>query len=105
MKGLLTDGTALIGLLRQLRAQFQTSCTLSSILAAGGTGADITQQYPYMKGQILDRQIRLSQNYGIQRLKKGLLALDETELDAKNSSKEPELLAERLIIKLTHKYG
>jgi DNA polymerase-3 subunit delta len=101
IKGLLADGAALIALLRQLRSQFQTACTVCSILQAGGSPADIAQKYPYMKGQILDRQMRTANNYGFQRLKKGLLAIDEAELEAKNSNKDPEFLAERLVLHLT----
>lgn len=100
-KGLLIDGMALIALLRQIRSQFQTEFQVCSILVRGGTAAEVSQEFPYMKGTILERHIRQSQAYGMQRFKQGLLAIDETELQAKNSSTDSEFLAERLIIKLT----
>ena len=100
-KGLLTDGLALIALLRQIRSQFQTEFQVCSILTCGGTETDVAREFPYMKGMILERHIRQSQTYGMQRFKQGLLAIDETEVQAKNSAIDTEFLAERLIIKLT----
>jgi DNA polymerase-3 subunit delta len=100
-KGLLLEGTALIALLRQIRSQFQTEFQVCSILVQGGTSADVSKEFPYMKGTILERHVRQSQTYGMQRFKKGLLAIDETEIQAKNSATDSEFLAERLIIKLT----
>jgi len=100
-KGLLDDGAVLIVLLRQIRSQFQTEFQVCSIMTNGGTPADVAAEYPYMKGAILDRHVRLSQEYGMPRLKSGLLAIDETELQSKNSMVDPDFLAERLIIKLT----
>ena len=100
-KALLTDGTALIALLRQIRSQFQTEFQVCSILSNGGTPANVAQEFPYMKGTILDRHIRQSQDYGMQRFKEGLLAIDAAELQAKNSMIDPDFLAERLVIKLT----
>lgn len=100
-KGLLLDGTALIALLRQVRSQFQTEFQVCSILMHGGTPADVSKEFPYMKGTILERRVRQSQSYGPQRFKQGILAIDEAEIQAKNSSTDPEFLVERLMIKLT----
>jgi DNA polymerase-3 subunit delta len=100
-KALLSDGTPLLSLLRQIRHQFQTEYQICSILANGGTSHDITQLFPYMRGFILDRHISSAQSYGMSRFKKGMQLIDETEVSAKNSSWEPDLLAELLIIKLT----
>lgn len=100
-KGLLDDGTALIALLRQIRYQYQTEYQVCSILHAGGTPADIAQEFPYMKGQILNRHVQQAQAYGMKRFRNGILAIDKTELDAKNSGLDDHLLAERLVIKLT----
>jgi len=100
-KGLLNEGVVLIALLRQIRSQFQTEYHLCSILSNGGTPDQITQEYPYMKGAILDRHIRQAQGYGMQRFREGLLAIDDTELKAKNSAIDLDVLAEMLIIKLT----
>jgi DNA polymerase III subunit delta len=100
-KAHLADGVAFFALLRQIRAQFQTEYQICTLLAHGGSAQDIAQQFPYMKGSILDRHLQLAQGYGLQNFKKGILKLDETELLAKNSGAEPELLADMLIIKLT----
>lgn len=100
-KGLLMDGTAIIALLRQIRSQFQTEFQVCSILVHGGSPADVAQEFPYMKGMILERHIKQSQSYGMPRFKQGLLAIDEAEIQAKNSLIDPDFLTERLIIKLT----
>jgi DNA polymerase-3 subunit delta len=100
-KGLLLDGVALIALLRQIRSQFQTEYQVCSILNRGGTPVDVSKEFPYMKGIILERHVRQSQTYGMQRFKSGLLAIDEAEIQAKNSAMDAEFLAERLIIQLT----
>lgn len=97
---LLQDGTPLIMLLRQIRSQFQTDFQVCTILAQGGSTQDITKQFGYMKGQILDRHVQLSQNYGMPRFRKGMILIDETELAAKNSATENSYLMERLITKL-----
>lgn len=100
-KALLADGTPFLALLRQIRTQFQTEFQVCSILAGGGAGSDIERQFPYMKGNILNRHIQLAQGYGLPRFKKGLLKIDQTELMAKNSSTDHEFLADLLIVKLT----
>lgn len=100
-KSLVADGTALIALLRQVRSQFQTEYQICSILTGGGSPDEITKQFPYMKGSILDRHMRQAQQYGMGRFKQGLLAIDDTELQAKSSSADPDFLIERLMIKLT----
>ncbi len=100
-KALLNDGTAVIALLRQIRSQFQTEYQVCTLMAQGGTAADVTQEFPYMKGAILDRHLRQAQTYGMSRFRKGLLAIDEAELQAKNSAIDPDFLTEMLIIKLT----
>lgn len=100
-KGLLLDETPFFVLLRQLRSQFQTGYQISAILAEGGGSNEITHQFPYMKGAILERHVGLAQGYGKHNYKAGLLKIDETELQAKNSGLETHLLAELLIVKLT----
>jgi DNA polymerase III subunit delta len=97
---LLQDGTPILMLLRQIRSQFQTDFQVCTLIAQGGSGSDVTKQFGYMKGQILERHMQLAKNYGIQRFRKGLILLDETELAAKNSATECSYLMERLIAKL-----
>jgi DNA polymerase-3 subunit delta len=91
----------LIVLLRQLRSQFQTEIQICTILAQGGGASEVTRQFTYMKGCILERHMALAQSYGLQNCKNGLLSIDETELQAKNSALEASLLADLLMIKLT----
>lgn len=100
-KSMLGDGVPFILLLRQLRSQFQIGLHISGILAQGGTPADISKQFPNLKGNILERNMRMAQGYGLKRYKEGLLKIDEFELQSKNSGIEPDLLAELVIIKLT----
>lgn len=96
-KGLLGDGTALIALLRQLRTQFQTEFQICSILSNGGTPQQVTAQFPYMSGQILERHLKQAQAFGLHRFKCAMLLIDQTEREAKNSSTDSELLFERLV--------
>lgn len=98
---LLAEGQSLLPLLRQIRSQFQTEIQISLLLAQGKGGAEIAQEFPYLKGQILDRHIRYAQQYGVEGFKRGLLALDATEIRVKNSSIDETILAELLILKLT----
>ena len=100
-KALIADGVALIALLRQIRSQFQTEYQICSILNNGGNASNIAQDYPYMRGTVLERHVRQAQSYGMARFKSGMLAIDATELQAKNSATDPDFLVEKLIIKLT----
>lgn len=100
-KAILSDGTPLIVLLRQIRSQFQTEYQVSSILATGGDANAVAKQFPYMKGTILERHLGMARGYGQKRFKKALLAIDNAELKSKNSATDPELLLELTIIKLT----
>lgn len=100
-KNLISEGEAIIALLRQIRSQFQTDFQVCSMLHAGLTPADIAKEFPYMKGSILETHINNAKEYGMSRFKDGILAIDEAELEAKNSSADPDYLMERLIFKLT----
>lgn len=100
-RGLLDEGNALLPLLRQIRSQFQTGYTISTILSNNGSGEDVAKIFPYMKGQILERNMQQARSYGSSKYKKGLLLLDDAEMQIKNSQIEETLLAELLIIKLT----
>lgn len=99
-KGLIEDGLAFLALLRQLRSQFETSYQICAILSQGGTSGDVSQQYPYMKGAILEKNVQQARNYGMDSFKQGLLKIDETELKAKNSGIDMEVLNELLIATL-----
>jgi DNA polymerase-3 subunit delta len=99
-KALLADGVAPIALLRQIRSQFQTEFQIATLLASGGGATDVSAQFPYMRGAILERHLRQAASYGLGRFKKGMLAIDAAELQAKNSSADPDFLMELLIVKL-----
>jgi DNA polymerase III subunit delta len=100
-KSLLQDGTPFLVLLRQIRTQFQTEFHVCSILANGGTPNDISRQFPYMKGNLLDRHIQMAQNYGLKRFKEALLSIDQADRQAKNSGIDIDCIAEILILNLT----
>jgi len=99
-KALLDDGVAFLALLRQLRSQFETEYQVGCILAHGGNGGDVVQQFPYMKGAILEKHMQLGRSYGLEKFKAGLLKIDEIELKAKNSAADSETLNEILIVNL-----
>lgn len=99
----LSDGQPLLPLLRQIRSQFQTELQVCLLLAQGKQGHEITQQFPYMKGQILERHLHQAKHYGLKAIKEGLLLIDETEIRAKNSSIDEKILLELLLCYLTHK--
>ncbi|NGX42863.1 MAG: hypothetical protein K940chlam7_01151 [Chlamydiae bacterium] len=99
--GLLADGESFFGLVRLIRSQFQTKFRICSIFLAGGGDAEVQKQFPYMRGQILQQNTQLARSYGTDRFRKGLLAIDHSELLAKNSGLSYPLLFERLIFTLT----
>ena len=100
-KDLLNNQVPLIVLLRQIRKQFQTGCFVGSVLASGSDQADITKEFPYMRGRILQQHVQTAKTYGIERFAKGIAAIDRTEVEAKNSSAADEALFELLIARLT----
>lgn len=97
----LASGVVFLVLLRQIRNQFQTEFQICSILASGGNPHDIAAEFPYMRGAILDRHIQMAQGYGMSRFKQAMLAIDQADINAKNSLIDTTLLAERLVIQLT----
>lgn len=96
----LLSATDAIPLIRQIRNQFQTGFQIASLLANGGGPEDVMQSFPYMKGAILTKNVQTAQRYGTARYRTGLILIDNTEVALKNSSSDPELLLELLIIKL-----
>jgi DNA polymerase III subunit delta len=99
-KALLEEGNVFLALLRQLRSQFETGYQICCMIAQGNAPSDVTQQFPYMKGAILERHLQQAKAYGLPNFKKGLLKIDEIELKAKNSGIESEILNELLIASL-----
>ena len=98
---LLDNGTALIAILVQLRSQLQTDYQVCSILSRGGTPQDVSAEFRYLVGRILTQHIEMATGYGMERFKRGLIAIDDAERTAKSSVMEPELLLETLLMKLT----
>jgi len=99
-KALLKDQVPLILLLRQIRKQFETDYQVCSLIANHASTDEITQMFPYMKGRILQTHIENARHYGLERLKLGLIEIDRTELEAKNSGVDGECLLELLIAKI-----
>lgn len=99
---LLMEGQALLPLLRQIRSQFQTEYQIALLLAHGKQAQEVAQEFPYMKGQILERHLKQAREYGCDAFKRGLLALDATEMRVKNSSVDEKILVELLILQLTN---
>lgn len=98
----LMEGRPLLSLLRQIRSQFQVDYQVALLLTQGKHKEDITLQFPYIKGKILDRHMQRARQYGLRAFKHGLLALNEAEMRAKNSSVNERILLEILIIQLTN---
>ena len=88
----LLEEQALLPLLRQMRSQFQTEYQVCLLLVQGKHAQDIAQEFPYMKGQILERHMWQARQYGLEAFKRGLIALDIAESRVKNSSIDDKLL-------------
>lgn len=98
---LLMEGNAAIGMVRQIRSQFQTAYQVCSLLAHGGSEGDITKLFPYMRGFTLERHRSLAENYGMKRFNNAMLQIDDTEWQLKSSGTDQNFLIELLIMKLT----
>ncbi len=101
MRDLLASEAPLLTLLRQLRSQFQTEFKVCTIIARGGHREEVSRMFPYMNGNILERHMQMASSYGIEKFKKGLLAIDAAELAVKNSGSDHTLIADRLMLTLT----
>ena len=100
VKTLLQEGNPLLVLLRQIRSQFQTEFQVCSLIMNGGSAADVSRQFPYMRGNLLNRHMQMAQHYGLKRFKEGLLHIDHADRQTKNSGVDPECIAELLIFNL-----
>lgn len=105
MKSLLNEGQPFLQLLRQIRSQISIGFQVCTALALNKTSAEITQEFPYMKGHILEKNIANARQYGIIAFQHALLEIDAVETEAKNTQTSEQLLAELLIIKLTCHHG
>lgn len=102
-KSFLDDGVALLALLRQLRSQFETEFQICTLMMHSNGREEVMKQFPYMKGEILNKHLQQAQSYGMLKLKKGLLSIDKTESQMKNSVADAGCLLETLIAKLATK--
>lgn len=93
---LLEEGMAIFPLLAHLRSQFSTSI---EIIHAAEKG-ELPQKFPYLKGKFLEKKLERLKNYGEECLQQGVLKIFEAEVEAKNSSVDPSLLLELLMVKL-----
>jgi DNA polymerase III delta subunit len=97
---LLEGGVALFLLLSHLKGQVEQLLRL--LLIAENEGRErAREQFPYLKGGLLDAKISLAQKYGPERLQTAKIQLFDTELKLKNSLLDAELLLEILIVKLS----
>lgn len=103
-KALIEDGVSFFSMLRQLRNQFHTACIIASILASGQGPEEIIRRYPYMKGFILEKQIKAAQTYGLNRLQQAIQKMHSLEIMAKNSFDNHVFLAELLVLQLVSDY-
>lgn len=101
IKNLLLEGQPFLQLLRQIRSQFATELQISMLLSQNKTPSEITQVFPYMKGQILEKHITYVKQYGSASFRQGLIEIDAIESNIKNTQIDEQLLAELLIYKLT----
>lgn len=99
--GMLMEGQPLLPLLRQIRSQFQTEYQICLLLTQGKQPHEITQEFPYMKGQILERHLQQARQYGLKAFKAGFLALETAEMRIKNSSIDEKIILELLMVQLT----
>jgi len=99
-KELLTAGASAVALLAQLRKQIQNEYEVCSILAAGGGPQEVTKAFGYMRGRVLQQHVEMAKNYGLQRFKAALIAVDDTATAVRNTSTDPAVLVEMLLVKL-----
>lgn len=99
-RGLLESGQSFFPLVRNLRTQVQTHYQICTLLALGKQASDVTQEFPYMKGQILERHLQFARQHGLEKFRTSLLTIDAIELQAKNSQVDEIFLLDLLIAKL-----
>lgn len=100
-RALLNNGQAFLPLLRQIRGQFQVGYQICLLLKEDKYLEEIAKEFPYMKGQILKKNLNRSKSYGTESFRKGLIAIDAAESRIKHAAISEQLLAEILILQLT----
>ena len=98
---LAVEGEAVLPLLRYLRSQFQTGYQMCLLLAEGRNAQELAQEFPHLKGQLLEKSARQAQHYGEDAFKRGLLAIDAAYMRVKNFAMDEQWLVELLVLELT----
>lgn len=93
---LIDQGSATIQLLRQMRHQLYTVLK-TALHQQEGTLPEWMEQNPYLKGGIVDKQLKSAAFYGVERLYKAVQLIDQYEFKAKDSQDQPKLLLTQLI--------
>lgn len=99
LEKLLNDGIEPIALIRFLRKEMQTKAQVLSIHSAWGA-EKVTEQFPYMKGKILEHNVKQTENYGQEAFFKAFVQLTEGEARLKSSSLDKSAALGHLIIHL-----
>lgn len=97
---MIDQGHAVFAVLRQLRHQMMTALQLCS--AKESNQLEVARsKFPYLKGQMLDRQLAACSQVGLFRLTRAIRLIDEYEFKAKDTWDDPKLLLNMLILRLT----
>ncbi|MBT3393507.1 MAG: hypothetical protein HN411_00140 [Waddliaceae bacterium] len=100
-KALLYDGAPIQMLLANLRTQYQTGYKVCDVIEGGGAAHDVTALFPYMRGNILERNMSQCRKYGSERFRKGLIEINASDLLSRNSMLADDFIVETLMVKLT----
>lgn len=101
MSRAISQGNSPIALLRQLRHQIVTALYIASLHQKGDHAA-ISTKYPYLKGALLDKQLKCSLEFGPKKLAYAIELIDECEFKAKDAWEDGETLLTYLISKIHH---
>ena len=98
---LLKDAPMFQGLIWMIRRQLQTDLQVLSILSSGGTPDEVTREFAYMRGRVLEQHVQAAKRYGMRRFRRALLLIDQVDLFAKSNQTSRQLLFDRLLVQLT----
>ncbi len=99
-RSLMEEGMVFFPLLASMRTQIRTGLEILSQHLQGG-GSAVTKAFPYLKGWLLEKKLKMLRRYGKERLQRALIVLFETEIQAKNSATDHALLLQILLTRLT----
>lgn len=92
---MIDQGGAIFSILRQLRHQMTTALHLTLF-----DREQISLKFPYLKGQMLERQLQAAMNFRTGPLIKAIQLIDELEFKAKDGWDNPKLLLTLLCAKV-----